>query len=682
MVQNKEKGIIRAQQVTITNATLARETIRLFGPLLLFFAAIYFLLAFSLLAIESQVIETMAVRDAKSYTRALTEFRTLYTSEVVENVRHNGITISHNYENLPSAIPLPATLSMLLGKNLHDKTGGKVRLYSAYPFPWRAHDGGPQDAFEVEALTALATAPETPFYRFERVDDVQVLRYASADLMRESCVDCHNSHPNSPKKDWQVGEVRGVLSLTRPLLESVTDARLSQEIILALMIGLGLWGMALLALLGTRHRRNAFQADRQALESARANEQLQRQIVETKAAETDRRKMEAQVQHSQKLDSIGILAGGLAHDFNNLLQTLLSNTELALLRMNADENELAKTNLEKVLTVSAQASKLTQQLLVYAGKASVLKQAVDISQIVTNLRPLLETLCTESVSIRYELEEPLSLVYADPTQLQQVVINLTTNAKQALEGPERTIAIRTFTLSSEYAKEQDFILRPGTLSSTETFAILEIQDNGSGIPLAVQSRIFDPFYSTKRQSKGRGLGLAVTHGIVSAHMGGIQLNSEPGAGTSIRIFFPLTSLPSSRQDPPIELAVSGPTTTAKLLVVDDDSNVGDALTKLLKQLGYLVIHAPDGESAINHIKRENHAISLVLLDLQMPKMNGVATLAILREFDPTIPVILTSGNAPDETVQELVDSNSVSFLPKPHTSNQLLALLEDTLRKL
>jgi signal transduction histidine kinase/ActR/RegA family two-component response regulator len=681
MLPNKKIPGKPEPRTQITNLTLDRESINFFLPLFLAFGFVYFLLAYNLLANRAQIIEVMAVRDAKSYSSALTEFRTLYTSEVVENVRHNGIIVSHNYQELPSAIPLPATLSMLLGKKLNDESGGQVRLYSAYPFPWRADDGGPQDAFEAEALEVLRAAPNEPFYRFETTGDVQVLRYASADLMRESCVDCHNSLPSSPKKDWKVGDVRGVLSVTKPLAESVTHARQNQEVTLGLMIGLGLWGMGLLALLGTRHRRDARQADQQALKTARANEQLELQIVETAAAEAERRKMEAQVQHAQKLDSIGILAGGLAHDFNNLLQTLLGNTELALLRMQSDQNEKAKANLQKVIEVSDQASKLTQQLLVYAGKATVLKQTIDLSQMVSELSPLLKTLRSDTVNIRYELEQPVPLIYGDRTQLQQVVLNLTANAKQALDGPDQTIVIRCLSLPREDTKEKDFVLLPKHLSSTETFTVLEIQDNGIGIAPGVQNRIFDPFFSTKLPHKGRGLGLAVTHGIVSAHFGGIHVKSELGIGTSIRVYFPVTNNPSSKPQPQTEQKEITENTPANILVVDDDPNVGHAVSELIKLRGYQATHAHDGKSALQYFEQDPDSISLVLLDLQMPEMNGFATFSSLRKISSTIPIILTSGNAPDERVQSLLDSNHATFLQKPHTNDDLVALIEDTLRR-
>ncbi len=158
-----------------------------------------------------------AIEEASYITRALKEFRTLYTSEVVERVRVNGVVVSHDYAAIEGAIPLPATLSMMLGRSISAADGdGEVRLYSAYPFPWR-NNGGPQDEFERKALRKLRRHPDQPFYRFEVVDGQRLLRYATADLMRASCVECHNTHPDSPKTDWKEGDVRGVLAIARPL---------------------------------------------------------------------------------------------------------------------------------------------------------------------------------------------------------------------------------------------------------------------------------------------------------------------------------------------------------------------------------------------------------------------------------------------------------------------------------
>jgi len=198
--------------------------------------------------LSSELIEKTAIQGSARYAQAITEFRSLYTSEVVTRAKAQGMTITHDYKTREGAIPLPATLSMLLGNRLEQvSAGGAFRLYSDYPFPWRT-DGGPGDTFEREALRQLRAQPDVPYYRFEERNGKKVLRYATADLMRPSCIRCHNSHADSPKTDWKVGDVRGVLSITHPMESIITETYQGLAETFGLLIGLlgiGLGGVAL-----------------------------------------------------------------------------------------------------------------------------------------------------------------------------------------------------------------------------------------------------------------------------------------------------------------------------------------------------------------------------------------------------------------------------------------------------
>ncbi len=194
--------------------------------------------------LQSQLVSMQALQHAKLYTEALAEFRTVYTSEVVERIRPSGIEITHDYHLREGAAPLPATLSMILGNRIGElESGGESRLYSAYPFPWRSENGGLSDVFARDAWEALIRNPEEPFYRFETLGEREVLRYATADLMRPACVDCHNTHPDSPKVDWEEGDVRGVLEVITPLdapLAAIRSGLVDTAVLMLFMVALGL----------------------------------------------------------------------------------------------------------------------------------------------------------------------------------------------------------------------------------------------------------------------------------------------------------------------------------------------------------------------------------------------------------------------------------------------------------
>ncbi len=208
--------------------------------------------------VQSNLIDSIVLQDAALYAQALAEFRTLYTSEVVETVRDRGIEVTHDYATRPGAIPLPATLSMRLGQRIGaHKSGAQTRLYSPYPFPWRQQEGHLQDTFGQEAWKALQQHPDTPFYRFEDIEGRRSLRYATADVMSPSCVNCHNTHPDSPKTDWQTGDVRGVLEVVLPLDVAVTQTREGLRGTLGTMVIMAALGLSALALVIGRLRRNS-----------------------------------------------------------------------------------------------------------------------------------------------------------------------------------------------------------------------------------------------------------------------------------------------------------------------------------------------------------------------------------------------------------------------------------------
>ena len=388
--------------------------------------------------LRENVVKSTALQDAKLYAQALAEFRTLYTSEVVQAVSQRGILVTHDYEQHEGAIPLPATLSMKLGERIGSHgSGAKSRLYSPYPFPWRKAEGGLRDEFARRAWAQLSAAPDEPIYDFEEVDGLLSLRYAIADRMRPSCVGCHNTHPESPKTDWKSGDVRGVLEVILPLDAAIVQTNPGLRRTFFLMAVVSVMGLSGLALVVGTLRRSSREAHVLAAETERVNQSLEAEIAdrerleeERRRLEEERRRLEEQVQRTQKLESLGVLAGGIAHDFNNLLTPILSYVELV--REEVPPESDAYDSLEEIDTAAARAADLCGQILAYSGRRPLATEFIDLNSVVEETAHLLEISISKKCVLEYELAPDLPPIRGDATQIEQIILNLITNASEAI----------------------------------------------------------------------------------------------------------------------------------------------------------------------------------------------------------------------------------------------------------
>ena len=621
------------------------------------------------LNLESRLMRSMAASDAAIFSSALREFRTLYTSEVVERIRPSGIEVTHDYHQNQGAIPLPATLSMLLGNRI---PGGGVRLYSDFPFPWRITDGGPQDRFEREALEALREEPNNAYWRFEEHEGQERLRYATADLMRESCVGCHNEHPASPFREWETGDVRGVLSVTRPLDPATSMVRQTLRGVIWLLAVLTALALTSLGLLAFNFRKTSERFRLVARDALEAKQALEREVQIREANKEKQRRLEDKVWHAQKLESLGVMAGGIAHDFNNLLMGVVGNAELA--KAAIAEGSDARRHLDLVLTASDRACELTRQLLAYAGHGSFVRRPVDVTSVVEGIRPLLETAIGSSVDLRASLAPGLPKVDGDPAQIEQVVMNLITNASDAMSETGGVIDLET-SVQSVTRSGLDATLLGSTLEPGE-YICLEVRDQGIGLAPDTMARMFDPFFTTK--VSGRGLGLASVQGIVRSHGGTLSVASVPDEGTTFQILLPPVQGPTSPQD-----VTTGNTSTPmrgkRVLVVDDDRLVRDGVTELLRTAGIAVVEAATGEQALASLENDAGDIGLVLLDMRMPGLGGAPTLDIILENYPHMMVIISSGYETETVIREFSSHPQVSFLQKPYSRKTLLQELTSVL---
>jgi two-component system cell cycle sensor histidine kinase/response regulator CckA len=408
-----------------------------------------------------------------------------------------------------------------------------------------------------------------------------------------------------------------------------------------------------------------------------ANKALQAEIIERELAEEERRRVQVKLLHAQKLESLGVLSGGIAHDFNNLLVGILGNAGLALQDLPPDSP--VRETLRDIETAALRAADLTRQLLAYAGKGQFFVGPVNLSSVVEEMANLLATAVAKNARLDFQFPNALPTIEADATQLRQVVMNLITNASEAIGTASGTIAVRTGVMDADRAYLADVQLGAGLPAGR--YAFVEIQDDGHGMHPATQARIFDPFFTTK--FTGRGLGLAAVLGIVRAHRGAIRVTSAPGRGTTIRVLFPCTDSAAEtgaqpRTSDPSLRAI--PERGGTVLVVDDEETVRTVARRILIAKGFTVHLASGGVEAVHILRSDPSAIDAVLLDLTMPDMSGAVTMQELLRVRPDLRIVLSSGYSQEEAVPASdVTAAATAFIQKPYRPADLVATIRRAL---
>lgn len=387
---------------------------------------------------------------------------------------------------------------------------------------------------------------------------------------------------------------------------------------------------------------------------------------------TEQRRTKEAMHHTQKLESLGILAGGVAHDFNNLLAGIVTQSSLALLKSPPDSP--IRKNLEDVLAVAERATDLTRQLLAYSGKGEFQLTAVNLNDLVQQNQKLLDAALPKNIILQYSLMPHLPLITAEAGQIQQVAMNLILNAAEAYEEQAGVVKVFTDTL---YIEENDTHWGSFTEApSTGHYVSLVVVDRGKGIDAATLSRIFDPFFTTK--FTGRGLGLAAVQGIVKGHSGAIRVFSQVGQGTTFQVLFPVRTAPLDTESPTQFITTQQ---QGFILLVDDERSVRQAIAEILQLNGHQVLTAENGQEGVRLFQQQAEQISLVLLDLTMPVMGGREALAELRQLQPNLPAILLSGYDEKDTITTLTGTEFTRFLKKPFKINALLAVVQEVLNR-
>ncbi len=388
-------------------------------------------------------------------------------------------------------------------------------------------------------------------------------------------------------------------------------------------------------------------------------------ISDHKKAKDEEARLDERIRQTQKLESLGVLAGGVAHDFNNILTAIMGNAALA--REDVSPVSPVGKHLSVIESASERAAELCRQMLAYAGKSVLANTVVDLSQVVRETTTLLEVFVPKNATIELNFADSPLPVMADPAQVQQVVLNLITNASEAIDH-DGVVSIRTGKRTCDPSYWASTYL--GEPLPTGEYAFVEVTDTGCGMDAATRAKIFDPFFTTK--FTGRGLGLAAVLGIVRGHQGAIQLHSTPGEGTSFKILFPLSSRPASaakaRTTSPDAWRGAG-----TILVVDDESTIRALAKVSLEAVGFDVVTAVDGREALDAFRRQPHDFALVVLDLTMPGIGGEEVLVGLRETRKDVRVILSSGYDEQDAVRRCAGDRPESFLRKPYRPRELVA---------
>ncbi len=406
---------------------------------------------------------------------------------------------------------------------------------------------------------------------------------------------------------------------------------------------------------------------------------IARDITERRRAEEQRKVLEQQVQHAQKLEGLGVLAGGIAHDFNNLLVGILGNASLATRRLEKDSP--VNIYLKRVEQAAQRAAELTNQMLAYSGRGTFVVRPLYLDKIIRETVDLAGVGISKKIVFTYEFEDDLPPVMGDVSQMHQVMMNVITNAAEAIgdEVGTITIGVRRTTLDNDDLTKVYFHADP----IPGDYVCLSVSDTGCGMDAEQKSKIFDPFFSTK--FAGRGLGLAALLGIVRGHKGAVNVYSEPNQGTVFKLFFPVMKKEALAKQLPEEdkgqkeKVLDEWQTTGLALIADDEEAVRAFTREVLQRHGMTVITADDGKEAIALYEKHKDKIRIALVDLMMPFVNGQEVLEHVRSDNPDLPIIISSGYSETEILDRFRKNPPTDFLQKPYRAVALSALLKKTL---
>lgn len=386
---------------------------------------------------------------------------------------------------------------------------------------------------------------------------------------------------------------------------------------------------------------------------------------------TDRRRLEAQLRQAQKLEAVGHLAGGVAHDFNNILAAILM--QLGLLQMNDGLDGETRAALEDLVAEANRAANLTRQLLMFSRRSVLAVRPLDLNEVVANLLKMLGRLIGEQINLRFVGQSGLPSVGADVGMLEQVLMNLVVNARDAMPKGGR------ITISTDVAEFTESDVDSSADRRAGRFVCVTVADTGVGISENSLKRIFEPFYTTKEPGKGTGLGLATVHGIVAQHKGWVEVESKVGEGTVFRVFLPALASPAAPKEATVQ-AKPLDRGRESILLVEDNPQVRQSVGRTLCALGYRVYEAANGREAMRQWQNLQGRVDLLLTDIVLPEaMTGLELAERLQGLKPALQVIVTSGYSTEVAMAGAPSRPGVAYLPKPYETSKLASVVRNCL---
>ena len=664
--------------------------------------------------LNNHLIESVALDNVKTYSSMLTEIRSLYTSEVVANAREAGIKVTHDYDDHPHAIPLPATLTLLLGKRINEKAGSiHTAIYSPYPFPWRVQEGGLKDQFATDAWKMLQQYPKRPYYKIEKVGDRLFMRYAIADVMQSQCVDCHNSHPESPKRDWKVGQLRGVLQIDYPLDQAVEQAgdNLHQLFWLVGVVGLFAVTTVGLAIAGLRRTtievqdaneqlietNDRIEAQRQELDCQNieltatqlraelTNDILKRQAQELESARVAALNMMQDMQIARQQAEIAARSKGkflanMSHEIRTPMTAILGYADLMTNpSQSSDEREnciqTIRRNGKHLLTIINDILDLSK---IDAGMMTVERISISPGPIVAEILSLMRPRALEQrlqLNARYTSAIPLT-IHSDPTRLRQILLNLIGNALKFTKSGSVTLDI---SLSNPDGDE------PAKL-------VFKVIDTGIGMTPVQREQLFEAFSqadnSVTRKFGGTGLGLTISKRLSQMLGGDISVTSELGQGSTFVVEIetgplvgPMTyECPDEAMIEPVES--TNPTTLkpgSRILLAEDGLDNQRLISFILKKADAEVTVVENGQLAFDAAiaaDKANQPYDVILMDMQMPVLDGYNATRQLRQQGYCRPIIALTAHAMRGDRDKCIDAGCDDYTTKPINKVALLTMIQ------
>ncbi len=398
---------------------------------------------------------------------------------------------------------------------------------------------------------------------------------------------------------------------------------------------------------------------------------IARDITKRKQAEDERQIVQEQLFQSQKMEVVGKLAGGIAHDFNNLLTAINGYSDLALKKLNNDSN--VYDDIKVIKDCGERAARLTKQLLGFSRKQIAEKRNIDLNNTIIELEKMLKRLIGDEITMETNFQSHSCMISADKSQIEQILVNLVVNARDAIEGYGKIIISTTKeSLTEKFIKQHN-------LDASYEYIMISILDTGTGMSKAIQEKIFEPFFTTKEVGKGTGLGLSTVFGIVKQNGGVILVESEEDRGSEFKIYLPQI-IAEIDEDEIAKTDIGNlPIGNETILLVDDEDSIRNFLSEILEEQGYKVINASNGKEGLHKFKEINDKIHLLISDIIMPKMSGQELANELRKLQPDIKVLFISGNINNDFIKEQTPDSNVSFLHKPFTYDSIMSKIRKIL---